>query len=72
MLERDAEELGASYVTSVLRRRHVLELVAEKLGTAAAATQQATVIPGPAEIAWHLESDPMPAPPATPTRRVLH
>ena len=73
VLERDAEELGASYVTSVLRRRHVLDLVAERLGTAAAAqTAVPAVIPGPAEIAWHLESDPEPEPIATRTRRVLH
>ena len=32
VLQRDAEELGATYLTSVLRRSQVLELVAERIG----------------------------------------
>jgi len=32
VLQKDAEELGATYLTSVLRRSQVLELVAERIG----------------------------------------
>jgi len=32
VLQKDAEELGATYLTSVLRRSQVLELVSERIG----------------------------------------
>ena len=32
VLQKDADELGATYLTSVLRRSQVLDLVAERLG----------------------------------------
>jgi DNA-binding response OmpR family regulator len=68
VLERDAEELGASYVTSVLRRRHVLELVAERLGAAAAPA----ALPSSSELVWHIEPEPTPAHISSPGRRLLH
>lgn len=33
VLQKDADELGATYLTSVLRRSQVLELVAERIGS---------------------------------------
>jgi DNA-binding response OmpR family regulator len=67
VLERDAEELGASYVTSVLRRRHVLELVAERLGLSDAHTTSRERT----DLAWHLESEPV-SQPVSQGRRILH
>ena len=69
VLERDAEDLGAAYVTSVLRRRHVLDLVAEKLGSTVAASP--ATLPAGAELAWHLEPEPTIAV-GSQGRRLLH
>jgi hypothetical protein len=63
VLERDAEELGASYVTSVLRRRHMLDLVAERLGAPAPALASRSDL-------WHLEPGTVHGTPQS--RRVLH
>jgi DNA-binding response OmpR family regulator len=52
VLERDALELGASYVTSVLRRRHVLDLVADRLGSVTATPAH---LPVAADLAWRFE-----------------
>jgi len=35
VLQKDAEDLGATYLTSVLRRSQVLELVSERIGPTA-------------------------------------
>ena len=69
VLERDAEDLGAAYVTSVLRRRHVLDLVAERLGSTVAVSQ--ATIPAGAELAWHLDPEPTIAT-GSQGRRLLH
>lgn len=70
VLEKDADELGASYMASVLRRRHVLELVAERLGSTVTATP--TNLPVGSELAWHLEPATV-SPVSTPQpRRLLH
>jgi DNA-binding response OmpR family regulator len=37
VLQKDADELGATYLTSVLRRSQVVDLVAEKVGAGAGA-----------------------------------
>jgi DNA-binding response OmpR family regulator len=66
VLRRDADELGATYLTSVLRRRHVLELVAERLGS----TNVATTLPIDSDVLWQFEQDAAMA--AMPARRVLH
>lgn len=63
VLERDAEELGASYVTSVLRRRHMLDLVAERLGAPAPTRSSRSDL-------WHLEPGTVHGTPQS--RRVLH
>lgn len=52
VLLKDATELGASYVTSVLRRRQMLDLVADRLGSQLPAP---AVMPVGTEIAWQLE-----------------
>jgi DNA-binding response OmpR family regulator len=39
VLQKDADELGATYLTSVLRRSQVLDLVSERLGGTAVPTE---------------------------------
>ena len=39
VLQKDADELGATYLTSVLRRSQVLDLVSERLGSTGAPTE---------------------------------
>jgi DNA-binding response OmpR family regulator len=69
VLEKDARELGASYMTSVLRRRHVLDLVTERLGSV---TVTPAALPAGAEMAWQFDR-PQPLHLMDPaTRRVLH
>jgi DNA-binding response OmpR family regulator len=68
VLEKDAAELGAAYLTSVLRRRQVLEVVAERLGGSAAPTPQAT----DSDLVWQFEPETAVVQTSTQTRRVLH
>lgn len=68
VLRKDAEELGASYVTSVLRRRQMLDLVAERLG----ATPGAQAAPSSLELAWQLEQQPGAVLHELQNRRFLH
>jgi CheY-like chemotaxis protein len=69
VLRKDAEALGASYVTSVLRRRQMLDLVADRLGSAVTATPAATT---GAELAWQLEQQPAVMLHDLQNRRFLH
>ena len=39
VLQKDADELGATYLTSVLRRSQVLDLVSERLGSTGVPTE---------------------------------
>jgi DNA-binding response OmpR family regulator len=66
VLERDANELGAVYLTSVLRRRHVLDVVAERLGSTTSV--KPATIPVGGDLLWQFEHDTS----VTPIRRVLH
>ena len=70
VLERDAEELGASYLTSVLRRRHVLDLVSERLGSSV--TPRPTVVPAGAELAWQFDQPDALLGESSRARRFLH
>ena len=65
VLQKDADELGATYLTSVLRRSHVLELVAERVGD----SSPATTLPVTNDLLWQFENEPRTA---IGTRRVLH
>ena len=67
VLKKDADELGAIYLTSVLRRRHVLDVIAERLGAAAASAAPA-VLPVAGDILWQFEQESGVAN----ARRVLH
>lgn len=68
VLKRDASELGAVYLTSVLRRRQLLELVAERIGADTAPTSPSVPL---GDLMWHFDQNS--AMHATaPTRRVLH
>jgi DNA-binding NtrC family response regulator len=69
VLVRDADQLGATYLTSVLRRRHVLDAVAEKLGTTVTATP--ATLPTGAELAWQMEQQSDSLAHELTTRRVL-
>jgi DNA-binding response OmpR family regulator len=69
VLKKDSEELGAAYMTSVLRRRHVLDLVAERVGSTIAVSP--STLPTGSEFAWQFDADE--ASVATvQNRRVLH
>ena len=70
VLARDAEELGAAYLTSVLRRREVLDCVADRLGTAVAASP--ATMPTAAELAWQMEHQPGVLVQDLQNRRFLH
>jgi DNA-binding response OmpR family regulator len=70
VLQKDAQELGAVYLTSVLRRRHVLEVVAERLGSTVSVTP--AVVPAGGEFLWQFDHEREGAPAPNPTRRVLH
>ena len=69
VLQKDADELGAVYLTSVLRRRHVLEVVAERLGATVSVT--ASTLPVAGDLLWQFEQDAGVGH-TTPIRRVLH
>jgi DNA-binding response OmpR family regulator len=72
VLAKDAEELGASYLTSVLRRRHVLDLVAERLGPTGSHVTP-TPLSADADLMWHFEQDrAIPEHPGSQGRRLLH
>jgi DNA-binding response OmpR family regulator len=68
VLRKDAEELGASYLTSVLRRRHVLDVVAHRLGSSVTARPMA--VPGGEELVWQF--DQIDSPNGDNPRKVLH
>ena len=70
VLTRDAEELGATYLTSVLRRKQVLDAVADKLGASVSAAP-ATLATG-VELAWQMEQQSDAMAQELTTRRVLH
>ena len=53
VLQKDADELGATYLTSVLRRSQVLDLVSERLGGTAAPTE----IPVASDLLMQFERD---------------
>ena len=53
VLQKDADELGATYLTSVLRRSQVLDLVSEKLGGTAVPTE----IPVASDLLLQFERD---------------
>ena len=65
VLRKDADDLGATYLSSVLRRSEVLRLIAERLGT----SPIPTTLPLSNELMWQFENDPRVAVGA---RRVLH
>jgi len=65
VLQKDADDLGATYLTSVLRRSHVLELVAERVGDSPASTN----LPVSNDLLWQFENEPRSV---SGTRRVLH
>ena len=65
VLRKDADELGATYISTVLRRSEVLNLVGERLGT----NVTATPLPISNELMWQFEHEPRVA---AGTRRVLH
>lgn len=66
VLERDAQDLGVMYISSVLRRKQLLELIAEL-------TRSANVVPKPSatQSHWPVESESL-ASPAPPNRILLH
>ena len=70
VLQRDASDLGASYLTSVLRRRRVLDLVAERLGTNVPVSPSRVPVGG--DLAWQLDQEPSEVPVFAHSRRVLH
>jgi DNA-binding NtrC family response regulator len=53
VLQRDADELGATYLSSVLRRSQVLELVADRTG----ATPQTTELPIASDLLLQFERE---------------
>ena len=53
VLQKDADELGATYLTSVLRRSQVLDLVSERLG----ATATPAEIPVASDLLMQFERD---------------
>ena len=53
VLQRDADELGATYLSSVLRRSQVLELVADRTG----ATPQVTELPIASDLLLQFERE---------------
>lgn len=53
VLQKDADDLGATYLTSVLRRSQVLDLVSEKLGGTAVPTE----IPVASDLLLQFERD---------------
>ena len=53
VLQKDADELGATYLTSVLRRSQVLDLVSERLG----ATGVPTEIPVASDLLMQFDRD---------------
>ena len=65
VLRKDADDLGATYLSTVLRRSEVVNLVAERLG----ATPMPTTLPVANELMWQFENEPRLG---TGTRRVLH
>ena len=69
VLQRDASDLGASYLTSVLRRRRVLDLVAERLGTKVLTPSR---VPVGGDLAWQLDQEPSEVPVFAHSRRELH
>ena len=70
VLARDAESLGAAYLTSVIRRRQVLDAVADKMGETR--TLVPTALPTGAELAWQMEQQSDALAHELTTRRVLH
>ena len=65
VLQKDADELGATYLTSVLRRSQVLDLVQERLG----GTPLPTEIPVASDLLMQFERD---SHPTQGNRRLLH
>ena len=65
VLQKDADDLGATYLTSVLRRSQVLDLVSEKLGGTAVPTE----IPVASDLLLQFERDVRST---QGTRRLLH
>lgn len=53
VLQKDADDLGATYLTSVLRRSQVLDLVSERLGGTAVPTE----IPVASDLLMQFERD---------------
>lgn len=66
VLERDAEELGVPYISSVLRRRQLLDLISEHVRRPAVDPAAAT------QSRWPVESEPMRIPGTPPNRILLH
>src|SRR6478735_4822433 len=67
VLQKDAEELGATYLTSVLRRSQVLELVAERI----APTADVAGVPVVSDLLMQLEQESNELNTSS-SRRVLH
>src|SRR5262245_33117615 len=65
VLQRDADELGATYLTSVLRRSQLLELVTKRIGS----TAHQTHVPIVGDLFLQFEGD---VTGQTGARRVLH
>ena len=65
VLQKDADELGAAYLTSVLRRSQVLDLVAARVG----GNPTPTTLPLPNDLMWQMERE---SGVAMGGRRVLH
>jgi DNA-binding response OmpR family regulator len=70
VLQKDATDLGASYLTSVLRRRRVLDLVAERLGSTLPVGPATVSVAG--DLAWQFEQEPAALQGFGNSRRVLH
>jgi DNA-binding NtrC family response regulator len=66
VLSKDAMELGAVYLTSVLRRRQLLDLIADRIG--GEATPPAVPM---GELLWHFDQESG-VHATAPVRRVLH
>jgi DNA-binding response OmpR family regulator len=67
VLQKDADDLGATYLTSVLRRSQVLELVAERIGS----TPVPTDVPVAGDLLAQFERESNALNTVT-ARRVLH
>ena len=65
VLQRDADKLGAFYLTSVLRRKRVLDLVADRIG--ASGLEASRRVPVDAGIVWQVDAES-----PTAGRRMLH